>query len=55
MDDPEWEDTSDILFRQLKTIPRELRDLIYEFAVTESCNILVTSSSNNKVLWLVLL
>ena len=48
MEDPEWEDMSDMLFGQLRTIPREIRDLIYQFALTESGDILVTPTSRHE-------
>ncbi|KAK5120766.1 hypothetical protein LTR85_005832 [Meristemomyces frigidus] len=36
-----WEDVANILFRQLRSIPRELRDLIYEYALLEPDDIIV--------------
>ncbi|KAK5113462.1 hypothetical protein LTR85_010890 [Meristemomyces frigidus] len=34
-------DMADILFQQLKKVPRELRDLIYEFILTEPTDIII--------------
>ncbi|KAK5137782.1 hypothetical protein LTR08_007354 [Meristemomyces frigidus] len=51
MDDSMWEDKSDILFRQLKTVPREIRDLIYEFTLTEPTDIFITRGGNHNIRW----
>lgn len=41
-DSEHWEDMANILFRQLKTIPRELRDQIYEYVLVAPSDIIIT-------------
>jgi len=46
----EWEDMANILFRQFKSVPPKIRDIIYEYTLAEECQILVADARWRDVL-----